>query len=87
MSSRDYTFPRTSDTATQAQELPHLYLGYGKKLWTSFKAIQEDYNDIVRLYREKVRQAKAQLELSLATAVKSNKKCFYKYISNKRRVN
>ncbi|KAK4821004.1 hypothetical protein QYF61_010735 [Mycteria americana] len=34
---------------------------------------------------EKIRRAKAQLELNLATAVKDNKKCFYKYISNKRR--
>jgi len=39
----------------------------------------------MRLCREKVRGAKAQLELSLATAVKDNKKCFYKYIRNKRR--
>jgi len=39
----------------------------------------------VRLYREKTRRAKAQLELNLATAIKDNKKCFYKYIKNKRR--
>lgn len=29
---------------------------------------------------------KAQLELSMATAVKDNKKSFYKYITNKKRV-
>ncbi|KAK4820464.1 hypothetical protein QYF61_027746, partial [Mycteria americana] len=45
----------------------------------------EDYKDVVRLCREKIRRAKAQLELNLATALKDNKKCFYKYISNKRR--
>jgi len=39
----------------------------------------------VRLRRENIRRAKAQLELHLATAIKDNKKCFYKYISNKRR--
>ena len=39
----------------------------------------------MRLCREKIRRAKAQLELNLATAVKDNKECFYKYISNKRR--
>ena len=39
----------------------------------------------VRLCREKVRRAKAQLELSLTTAIKDNKKCFYKYISRKKR--
>ena len=32
------------------------------------------------------RRAKAQLELSLATAINDNKKYFYKYIGSKRRV-
>lgn len=32
---------------------------------------------------EEIRNAKAQLELNLATAVRDNKKCFYKYINNK----
>jgi len=41
-------------------------------LWKNGQATQEDYKDIVRLCREKVRRAKAQLELSLATAVKGN---------------
>ena len=54
-------------------------------LWKKGQATQEDYKDVVRLCREKIRRAKAQLELNLATAVKDNKKCFYKYISNKRR--
>ena len=31
------------------------------------------------------RKAKAHLELRLATVVRDNKKCFYKYINNKRR--
>ena len=35
--------------------------------------------------RDKIRKAKAHLELSLATAVKDNRKCFYKYINTKRR--
>ncbi|KAK4830657.1 hypothetical protein QYF61_012537 [Mycteria americana] len=54
-------------------------------LWKKGQATQEDYKDVVRLCREKIRRAKAQLELSLATAIKDNKKCFYKCISNKRR--
>ncbi|KAK4832410.1 hypothetical protein QYF61_022545 [Mycteria americana] len=45
----------------------------------------EDCKDVMRLCREKIRRAKAQLELNPATAVKDNKKCFCKYISNKRR--
>ncbi|KAK4826152.1 hypothetical protein QYF61_005725 [Mycteria americana] len=54
-------------------------------LWKKGQATQEDYKAVVRLCREKIRRAKAQLELNLATAIKNNKKCFYKYISNKRR--
>ncbi|GAB0203785.1 hypothetical protein GRJ2_002844100 [Grus japonensis] len=54
-------------------------------LWKKGQATQEDYKDVVRLYREKIRRAKVQLELNLATAVKYSKKCFYKYINNKRR--
>ena len=49
------------------------------------QATQEDYRDVVGLCRETVRRAKVQLELNLDTAVKDNKKCFYKYINNKRR--
>ena len=33
-----------------------------------------------------MRKAKAEHELNLATAVKDNKKCFYRYINSKRRV-
>ncbi|KAK1212035.1 LIN1 transcriptase, partial [Pygoscelis papua] len=54
-------------------------------LWKKGQATQEDYKDVVRLCREKIRRAKAQLELNLATAAKDNKKCFYKYVRNKRR--
>ncbi|GAB0180778.1 hypothetical protein GRJ2_000543100 [Grus japonensis] len=54
-------------------------------LWKKGQATQEDYKDVLRLCREKIRKTKAQLELNLATAIKENKKCFYKYISNKRR--
>ncbi|KAK4826389.1 LOW QUALITY PROTEIN: hypothetical protein QYF61_008060, partial [Mycteria americana] len=39
----------------------------------------------MKLCREKIRRAKAQLEPNLATAIKDNKKYFYKYISNKRK--
>lgn len=41
--------------------------------------------DIMRSCREKITRAKPQLELYLATAIKVNKKCFYRYISNKRK--
>ncbi|KAK4810627.1 LOW QUALITY PROTEIN: hypothetical protein QYF61_007364 [Mycteria americana] len=54
-------------------------------LWQKGQATQEDYKGVVRLCREKIRRAKAELELNLATAVKDNKKYFFKYISSKRR--
>ena len=40
---------------------------------------------VVKLCMEKIRKAKAQLELSLATKAKVNSKCFYKHINSKRK--
>lgn len=54
-----------------------------KRLWKKRQDALEDYKNVVRLCR-KVRKVKPQLEISLATVVIGNKKCFYKYISNKR---
>ncbi|KAK4823963.1 hypothetical protein QYF61_008349 [Mycteria americana] len=54
-------------------------------LWKKGQATQEDYKGVARLCREKIRRAKAELELNLAAAVKDNKKHFFKYISSKRR--
>jgi len=48
---------------------------------------QEEYRALVRSCREEIRKAKAHLELRLATVVRENKKCFYKYINNKKRAN
>ena len=39
----------------------------------------------MRLCREKIKRAKAQVELHLTIAIKDSKKCFYKYIKNRRR--
>ncbi|KFQ22176.1 hypothetical protein N332_09245, partial [Mesitornis unicolor] len=54
-------------------------------LWKKEQASQEEYRATVRLCREKIRKAKTQLELNPASAVKDNKKGFYKYIGKKRR--
>ncbi|KAK4817407.1 LOW QUALITY PROTEIN: hypothetical protein QYF61_013474 [Mycteria americana] len=54
-------------------------------LWKKGQATQEDYKGVARLCREKIRRAKAELELNLAATVKDNKKHFFKYISSKRR--
>ena len=54
-------------------------------LWKSGQATYDDYRYVVKLCREKIRKAKAQLELKLATKVKENNEHFYKYIDSKRR--
>ncbi|KAK4822009.1 hypothetical protein QYF61_006623 [Mycteria americana] len=54
-------------------------------LWKKGRATQEDYKGVARLCREKIRRAKAELELNLVAAVKDNKNHFFKYISSKRR--
>ncbi|KAK4816568.1 hypothetical protein QYF61_017958 [Mycteria americana] len=46
----------------------------------------EEYRDAARLCRDRVRKAKAQLELNLARDAKNNKKGFYRYINQKRKV-
>jgi len=65
-------------------------LGLRKKrrvyhLWKKGQETQEDYRGLVRSCREEIEKAKAQLELRLATVVRDNKICFYKYINHKKR--
>ena len=61
------------------QEKKRIYL-----LWKKGRATRKEYKE-VKMCREKIRKAKAQLELNLATGVKRKKKLFYKYINSKRR--
>ena len=56
----------------------------GLHLWKKGQLAQEEYRGLVRSCREEIRKAKAQLELRLATVVRGNKKCFHKYINNKK---
>ncbi|GAB0177896.1 hypothetical protein GRJ2_000254900 [Grus japonensis] len=53
--------------------------------WKQGQATREDYRDAAHLCGEKIRAAKAQLELKLASTVGDNKKGFFKYANNKRR--
>ncbi|PKU39070.1 nedd4-binding protein 2-like 2 [Limosa lapponica baueri] len=60
-----------------------------KELHRQFKQDQaswEEYRGVTQLYRDHVRKAKAQLELNLARDVKSNKKGFCRYVSQRRKV-
>ena len=54
-------------------------------LWKKGQATWGDYKGVAKVCREEVRKAKTQLELRLSTAVKDNKKSFYKYINGQRR--
>lgn len=47
------------------------------------RQLEEENKDVVESCREKISKVKIHLELNLVTAVKENKKCFYKYINNK----
>ena len=55
-------------------------------LWKKEQATRGDYKEVAKVCKEEVWKTKAQLELRLATAVKENKKSFYKYINGKRRI-
>lgn len=47
----------------------------------------KEYRDAARLCKGEVEKTKAQLELGLARGTKMNKKSFYKYINQKRKIN
>ncbi|KFP01038.1 hypothetical protein N300_09760, partial [Calypte anna] len=61
-------------------------LKWKRKIYRSWKGglvTWEEYRTVVRGCREAIRKAKASLELNLASQVKDNRKCFFKYIANK----
>ncbi|RMC15560.1 hypothetical protein DUI87_07760 [Hirundo rustica rustica] len=68
------------ETLVETQEKKRVY-----DPWKNGQAAKEDYMDALRLYREKIRSNRDQLELNMAIAIEDNKKCFHKYVSNKRR--
>ncbi|GAB0176539.1 mitochondrial enolase superfamily member 1 [Grus japonensis] len=53
--------------------------------WKQGQVAWEEYRELVRAARDQVRKAKALTELNLARDVKSNKKSFCRYISDKRK--
>ncbi|KFZ67368.1 hypothetical protein N338_13023, partial [Podiceps cristatus] len=54
--------------------------------WKQGRVTWDKYRDTARLCRDGVRKAKAQLEMNLARNAKNNKKGFYRYINQKRKV-
>ena len=44
----------------------------------------EEYRDVVHVCRDRIRKAKAQMELNLAGDVKDNKKGLYRYMGRRR---
>ncbi|KFV15589.1 hypothetical protein N340_14112, partial [Tauraco erythrolophus] len=53
--------------------------------WKRRQIAWEEYREAVRVTRDQVRKAKALKELNLARDIKSNKKCFYRYVGDKRK--
>ncbi|CAM5167636.1 unnamed protein product [Natator depressus] len=47
---------------------------------------RDEYKNIARACRSEIRKARSHLELQLARDVKSNKKGFFRYVSNKKKV-
>lgn len=68
---------------TDLAEQGGLTMSQGKKrriycLWKKGQVTHNDHRDVVRVFREKIRKSKAQIEINLASAVKHSKKSFYK---------
>jgi len=56
------------------------------QLWKKGQTTWEEYKEVATICREKSRKVKAQLERFFGPLLqKMTKKCFYKYINNKRR--
>ncbi|KAK4813674.1 LOW QUALITY PROTEIN: hypothetical protein QYF61_017641 [Mycteria americana] len=94
LKAQEQAVPMCQKTSLQGRRLAwltrELWLELRKKrrvydLWKKGQATQEDYKGVARLCKEKIRRAKAELELNLAAVVKDNKKYFFKYMSSKRR--
>ncbi|XP_065421532.1 uncharacterized protein LOC101931368 isoform X1 [Chrysemys picta bellii] len=56
------------------------------KKWKIGQMTREEYKNIAQACRSENRKAKSHLELQLARDVKSNKKGFFRYVSNKKKV-
>ncbi|GAB0209349.1 hypothetical protein GRJ2_003400600 [Grus japonensis] len=54
--------------------------------WKQGQVAWEEYRETLQAARDQVRKAKALRELNLARDVKDNKKSFYRYVSEKRRM-
>ncbi|CAM4668918.1 unnamed protein product [Lepidochelys kempii] len=65
-------------------DLKHKKEAYKK--WKTGQMTREEYKNIARTRRSEIRKAKSHLELQLARDVKSNKKGFFRYVSNEKKV-
>ncbi|CAM5090430.1 unnamed protein product [Eretmochelys imbricata] len=65
-------------------DLKHKKEAYKK--WKVGQTTKKEYKNIARACRSEIRKAKSHLELQLARDVKGNKKGFFRYVSNKKKV-
>ena len=52
--------------------------------WKQGCVFREEYRAVVRVCRDRIRKAKAQMELNLVRDATDNKKGFYRYIGRRR---
>ncbi|GAB0206149.1 mitochondrial enolase superfamily member 1 [Grus japonensis] len=65
----------------QSQTKKEAYRG-----WKQGQVAWEEYRETVQAARDQFRKAKALVEISLARDIKGNKKSFYRYVSDKKRM-
>jgi len=89
---QELSVPWCKQSGTEGKTLAWLSRGLLVKLkgkrewhrqWKQGQVSWEEYRDAVRLCRDEVRKAKAQLKLNLARNAKNDKKGFYRYVNQK----
>jgi len=85
LKAQEQTVPMCRETNRRGRQSAwlsrELLLGLRRKrrvyhVWKKGQATQEEYKGLIRSCREEIRKANAQLQLSLATVMRENKKCF-----------
>ncbi|KFW06482.1 hypothetical protein N327_08664, partial [Fulmarus glacialis] len=92
---QELSIPRCKKSGKEGKRPPRLSQDLLVKLkgkkevhrqWKQGQVSWEEYRDAAQLCRDQIRKAKVRMELNLARDTKNNKKGFYRYVSQKRKV-
>ena len=95
LSLQELSIPSCNKSGKQGKRMAWLNRGLLIKLksknrmrrqWKQGQVPWEECKEVARLCRDGVRKAEAQFELNLERNAKKNKKCFYRYLNQKRKV-